>query len=150
MSTRIALVACSKSKMALPAGEKIAARDLYTGTLFCRASAYARAVCEEWYILSAKHGLVAPDTPLTSYDLSLYDLSARRRAIWAAGVMATIDMLYLDTPHTRWLILAGKVYREHIVPRLRGNIEVPLEGLGIGQQIAELNRMLTDLENIDA
>jgi hypothetical protein len=142
----IALVACSKSKVALPAGQRIAASDLYTGTLFKRASAYARAVCDEWYILSAKHGLVTPGEALALYDRSLYNLSTAERRRWADGIVTRIGTLGLNTPRTHWLIFAGKAYREHVVPRLRGDVEIPLEGLGIGQQIARLDRMLEQLE----
>jgi hypothetical protein len=46
----------------------------------------------------------------------------------------------------RYLILAGKAYREHIVPFLKPDaVEIPLEGLGIGEQLAWLNDRLESL-----
>jgi hypothetical protein len=104
----------------------------------------AQATCDTWFILSAKHGLVTPETPLAPYDLSLYDLSASERRMWAEDVVMALDILRLNTPRTHWLILAGKVYREHIVSHLRGEVEIPLENLGIGEQIAKLNRLLSN------
>jgi hypothetical protein len=145
MERTTGLVACSKRKMALPPGSEIAAAQLYAGTLFRRAAAYARAACDDWFILSAKHGLVAPGAPLAPYDRSLHDLGAVGRRRWAEGIVEHIDALLLNTPRTHWLILASLRYREHVVPRLQGEVEIPLEGLGIGQQIAELDRMMERL-----
>ena len=58
MSRKIALVACVSRKTPRP----LPAQDLYVSDWFRKASAYARRVADEWYILSAKHGLVSPDT----------------------------------------------------------------------------------------
>ena len=58
MSRKIALVACVSRKTPGP----LPAQDLYVSDWFRKASAYARRVADEWYILSAKHGLVSPDT----------------------------------------------------------------------------------------
>ncbi len=147
---RIGLVACSKTKASRPAQ----ARDLYTGTLFKRASAYAERMCDVWYVLSAKHGLVHPDTALNPYDVSLYDMSKQQRLEWAANVLAALRELgFFEPPMfhsagemTRWLILAGKRYRKFLVPGLIGErIEIPLAGMGIGQQIEWLDEALLEL-----
>ena len=51
------LVACVKEKLAAPA----AARDLYVSPLFKKEREYAERAGLPWFILSAEHGLVAPD-----------------------------------------------------------------------------------------
>ena len=56
----VGLVACASQKLQRPAP----ARELYVSQLFKKASAYAGLTCDRWYILSAKHGLVHPDTVL--------------------------------------------------------------------------------------
>ncbi len=135
----VALVACSKRK--LP--HRAPARDLYQGTLFRRASAYAKQTCDAWRILSAKHGLVHPDTPLAPYDVYIGDFPARRRRQWARRVLEGLEAAGLM--HCRcWTVLAGKKYRQFLVPGLPGDVWVPLEGLGIGQQIAWLNAVLEE------
>lgn len=45
------------------------AKELYmTSDLFRAQRRYAEAVADDWLILSAKYGLVRPDTEITSYD----------------------------------------------------------------------------------
>lgn len=131
---RIGLVACSKTKADQPAP----ARDLYQGTLFRRASAYAERMSDQWYILSAKHGLVLPTTILDPYDISLYDMSHEERHQWGEDILDALAEV-LPGPCYRWLILAGKRYREHIEPYLGPIVETPLAGLGIGEQISWLS-----------
>lgn len=153
----IGLVACSKSKLDHPAP----ARELYQGTLFQRASAYAERVCGTWYILSAKHGLVEPDKILEPYDVHLQDLTPEDRTGWAMRSMREIALIreyaHVDPQQPaaktlaklyshRWLVLAGRQYRELVVPNLPGQVLVPLGGLGIGEQIAWLSARLMELE----
>jgi hypothetical protein len=52
--TRLGLVGCVKGK--LPAA---AAAELYTSPLFRFRRAYVERTCDSWYVLFAKHGLVA-------------------------------------------------------------------------------------------
>lgn len=56
----VGLVGCASQKLKRPAP----ARELYVSPLFKKASAYAEATCDRWYVLSAKHGLVHPDAVL--------------------------------------------------------------------------------------
>ena len=54
----LVLVGCCEAK--LPGRHRAA--DLYQSPLFRRGRAYAEAAGYEWAILSAKHGLLLPDT----------------------------------------------------------------------------------------
>jgi hypothetical protein len=65
----IVLVACVKSKETRPA----AAKDLYISALFRKERAYADCAGVPWFILSAEHGLVAPDEWLAPYERYLTD-----------------------------------------------------------------------------
>jgi hypothetical protein len=67
VSKKIALVACVSKKASAP----MPARDMYTSDWFRKASAYAARVTDDWYILSAKYGLIAPDTVIEPYDETL-------------------------------------------------------------------------------
>ena len=53
----IYLVACVAAKLDRPAP----ARDLYTSPWFQKARAYVERQGGQWFVLSAKHGLIAPD-----------------------------------------------------------------------------------------
>lgn len=136
---RVALIGCSASK--LPGKHK--ARDLYTGDLFKKSVAYAEATCDRWLILSAFYGLLDPDRVVESYDLALGDLSFQGRCEW--GAKAKAKLLAQFGTGDAIVLLAGRVYRDSLDLQLEevfSRIDVPLEGLGIGEQKAELIRLV--------
>lgn len=143
MATRIGLVACSAGKLTEPAR----ARDLYTSPLFRKASAYAAQTCDAWFILSAKHGLLRPDAILAPYDQKLGDLPALKREDWARQVRAQLarDLRPYRHDQITLVALAGKDYRAALDGVL-WPVEVPMRGLGIGQQLGFLTRELAALD----
>lgn len=138
MPTRVALVSCVKAKQASPAR----AGDLYTSPLFRAFRAFALAHADAWYILSAKHGLLAPDQVVAPYDRSLPAMPKRDRVAWVERVQQRLlDVL---PPGAEVAVLAGVRYREGLVPFLRARgfaVTVPLEGLGMGQQLQRLKQL---------
>jgi hypothetical protein len=133
-SRTIALVSCVKTKQA--EARPFPARELYTSPLFTGMREYAAARTDDWFILSAEHGLVAPDTPLLPYDAYLGNMKVRERKAWAADVLRQLDSQL--RPGDEIMVLAGRQYREHIVPELmkRGHrITVPMQGLGLFKQL---------------
>lgn len=132
----IALVACvgKKKNRPLPAGE------LYDSDWFHKASAYARRTADAWYILSAKYGLVPPERTIAPYDETLNTMPAAARREWALRVLA--DLREVLRPDDRVLMLAGAAYREHLLGPIRQlgcHVEVPMEGLRIGEQLSWLS-----------
>lgn len=94
----------------------------------------------DWRILSAEHGLVAPDHQVVPYERTLNNMPIAARRAWAASLLD--DLLTLATPYNRVIILAGVKYREFIVgPLLAAGItvEMPMEGLKQGEQLAWLS-----------
>ncbi|HZC05096.1 MAG TPA: hypothetical protein VE338_05590, partial [Ktedonobacterales bacterium] len=79
---RIGLVACGKAKL----DHTAPANELYTSPLFRKASAYAAANYDCWYIFSAKHQLLDPHHVIAPYDVTLKEMDATRRRAWAMGV----------------------------------------------------------------
>jgi len=73
----IGLVACSRAK----AASAMPARQLYVSPLFRAASSYAESRYGHgpWFILSPLRGVADPDAGLAPYDLSLRQLSPKRR-----------------------------------------------------------------------
>ena len=139
MAKKIALVACVSRKNSMP----MPARDLYISDWFRKASAYATRVADEWYILSAKHGLVAPDTVIEPYDETLNRMSAAARRTWAGRVSK--DLGRVLQPGNQVVILAGIKYRENLIDPIRKmgcSAEIPMEGLGIGRQLRWLKQQL--------
>lgn len=135
MSKTIALVACVKSKSAQPKP----AKELYTSTLFKGTSAYAREVSDQWFILSAKYGLLKPDQIIAPYEKTLNTMPAAERRAWAQTVIR--DLRKWVNPGDEIIFLAGKRYREYLIPsleRIGCRITIPMEGLTFGKQLSWL------------
>lgn len=129
---RIALVACASQKLKTPAR----AADLYTSPLFRRAREYAEAHADAWYILSALHRLLDPERVTAPYDFTLKECRRREREQWAWRVIS--ELRNAAPPRSHIIILAGKLYREHLeygLTRCGYTVEVPMRGMGIGQQL---------------
>lgn len=133
---RIGLVGCVKQKRDTPAP----ARDLYTSPLFRGARAYVDATCDDWWVLSAEHGLIDPDRPLAPYDRTLATAGRRERERWAAMVLTQIDAeigAVLDGATVE--VHAGMAYHAHGLTAglaIRGaTVELPLDGLSLGHRL---------------
>jgi hypothetical protein len=136
--TTIGLVGCAAGKLKRPAP----ARDLYTSQLFRKASAYAEQHSDRWFILSAKYGLVAPDRVIEPYDARLGHKSGPPIWAWAQDVALTLGHELAGTPDAELLVLAGEQYRTFL-RFVNYPARVPMEGMGIGQQLGYLTRALT-------
>jgi hypothetical protein len=132
---RLLLVTCVKEKLTRPA----AARDLYVAPLFKKEREYAEHSGLPWFILSAEHGLVAPDEWLAPYDRYLPDTPATYREAWGAWVVERLALLTGT--------LSSKVAEVHAEPSyvqsLRGPLTAkggalvePLAGLTMEQRLA--------------
>ncbi|MFE8599822.1 DUF6884 domain-containing protein [Archangium violaceum] len=141
---RVALVACGKTKRATaaPAGE------LYTGALVRMALEYARRTCEQVFILSAKHGVLALDTVVEPYDETLVGRRKFERLAWGERVAARVQQLV--PPPADLLLLAGSMYLEALQKPLlaadRYMYSTPLAGQGIGEQLAWLKEALAEMD----
>lgn len=103
------LVGCVKRKRCFAAP----AKELYKSNLWNYRRAYAERAGCAWYILSAKHGLLAPETVIEPYDLALSWLAAPERREWSRQVLAD---LAVAVPTLRGRIVeihAGKDYAEN-------------------------------------
>jgi hypothetical protein len=127
------LVACVAAKLDRPAP----ARDLYASPWFQKARAYVERQGGAWFILSAKHGLIAPETVIARYDETLGAMKAGARRLWGARVIeAMAEQIDAAAP---LIVLAGRNYRDPLWPQIERRASVPMEGLGIGQQLAWLS-----------
>lgn len=126
MARRIGLVSCSKAKLDTPAR----ARDLYSPSdLFRKASGYCAAAYDDWYILSAKYGLVRPDDQLEPYDVTLKNMTMVEKKRWGEMVARQIR----DLSPAELNAHAG---REYVKPLTDAGLELsePLAGLSIGRR----------------
>jgi hypothetical protein len=143
---RVGLVACAGVKL----DRRAPARDLYVSDLFRKASAYAAATCDEWFILSALHGVVHPDRELDPYNYTLADLPADVRRARVATMATDLTNLLADAGRVELVVLAGANYRAALdqaarTPSWEATVTVPMAGLGIGDQLGWLKRELATL-----
>ena len=130
------LVGCVKRKRS----QSCAARDLYDESPLWRGRrAYAERSGAPWYILSAKHGLLAPNAWIGPYDLALNHLKREERRDWSRNV--------LDELRARFPTLTGKIVECHAGKDYLENgledglrkagavVRRPLAGMGIGVQL---------------
>lgn len=133
------LVSCVSRKRDRP----VAAKDLYTSDWFLKARAYVERSGADWFILSAAHGLVDPETVIAPYERTLNTMGVADRRAWASMVLHQLRTKL--TGVDRVVILAGQRYREFLIDSIRArcpSVEVPLEGMRIGEQLGWLKREL--------
>jgi 5'-3' exonuclease len=133
---RVCLVSCSADKTEFEAN----AEDLYISALFKKSRAWAELAGEPWYILSAKYGMVSPDTSLRPYDTSLKNVSPQERERWGDQVMSQLGKV--ASPPDLVFLLAGSTYSAAILKRLVDagyRVAQPLEGMSIGKRLRWLN-----------
>jgi hypothetical protein len=117
--------------------------------LFAKAKNYATTRCEEWYILSAKYGLLHPDDKIEPYDQTLNSMRPQARREWATRVFTAIQARVQKG--VTIVFLAGERYRESLVQRLEANgytARVPLERVSIGKQLSWLTRFAMESERL--
>ena len=132
-------LSCVSQKQTAPA----AAKDLYISDLFSKARSYIESTGAPWFILSAKYGLVSPDSVIAPYDLTLNKMAIADRRQWAERVLDQVGKQCFDPQ--RIVMLAGARYREFLMPALKTmgvEVYVPMEGLRIGEQLRWLGEQV--------
>lgn len=133
------LISCVSKKRATPAQ----VRDLYISDWFLKARDYVESTRCPWFILSAEHGLVAPNQILAPYERTLNAMRKPERQAWTMRVKAQMENSLAAADHI--VVLAGVRYREFLMDDLRQRaktVEVPMEGLSIGRQLHYLTKAL--------
>ncbi len=131
--TRVFLVGCGKSKVS----KTVAARELYTGSLFTAARRYVESTRSPWFILSAKHGLVHPDKLTAPYEFQLR--TRDQRDLFGRRVFSQIVLDVLPgAGNVKFSVLAGEVYADAVCGQLEAHgfkCEQPLRGLELGYRL---------------
>lgn len=102
---------------------------------------------DKWFVLSAKHGLLCPDDVIEPYETTLNEMGKEERQEWARQVFNRLRSIVRQADVV--VILAGRRYREFLQKDLIDwcrRVEVPMEGLMIGQQLRWLDRKSNDHE----
>jgi hypothetical protein len=140
----VALISCTKSKL----DYACSAEDLYSkSNLFRHSYRYAGTITDKIYIMSAKHGLVDKNTIIEPYDETLLDKNAKEKEEWAKNVIESLAVVS-DLDNDEFLILAGKVYYEKLLPRLK-NYRIPLEGVSLFNRPGVLKDLISKEQAIN-
>jgi hypothetical protein len=132
------LVSCVSQKRI----SEFPAEYLYCSDWFQKARMYVERSKEpgdEWYILSAKHGLLHPLKKISPYNTTLSTMRKSERLEWAQRVIKDLRE-HLD-PSDKVVFLAGKKYREileHGIVTIGCRVLVPMHGMRIGEQLSWL------------
>ena len=132
MLITLGLLACVKSKK--EGFHK--ARDLYESNLFKLGVKYLDLKTDDWYILSAKYGLVHQNQHIKNYNESLNSKNKIQRLAWSKNVWY---QLLPKLKNVKIIILIeGTNYRKDLTERIdQAGIPcwVPLASMGIGNQM---------------
>lgn len=140
---KIVIISCVSKK--LP--HKARARKLYTSPLFKLNLQYAKSLQpDKIFILSAKYGLLDLEQEIEPYNKTLNQMSKKEREMWAHQVLTKLNE-QTDPTNDEFIFLAGKKYREFLVPHLK-HFSVPMKALGIGKQLAWLKQQLQQKPSI--
>jgi hypothetical protein len=128
----VALISCCGEKL----GHAAPARLLYRSQLFRKSVAWAEAHGLPWLVLSAAHGVVAPDDVLAPYDQTLQAMARDDRHAWDRRVAMTLQTRFRDQRPPRLVLLAGQAYAGWL-PTVQGwcQVDQPLRGMQIGQRL---------------
>lgn len=134
---KIALVSCSKNKK----DYNCKADEMYSeSVLFKKVTKYIKnQKYDKWYILSAKYGLVDPETEIETYNVTLNNMKAQEIKEWSLSVAKRFIDMDIDVVD----FYAGQRYRKYLIPLLEQlgiKCNIPLKGLGIGKQLQFLNK----------
>jgi hypothetical protein len=132
---KIALVSWTKVKANYPC----TTREMYQeSSLFKKAVKYIEQQdYDDWYVLSAKYGLLKQNDAIEPYDLTLINMKVSERKKWSELVLDQIKNLKLNIKQIDFY--AGAKYREYLIPVLQQKgilCNVPLQGKGIGEQLS--------------
>lgn len=137
---KIVLISCVKRKR----DHRAKAKDLYTSTLFKLCYKYAQLLNPDAiYILSAKYHLLECAQEIEPYELTLNTMKKAQVQAWAEKVTGQLHKV-ADLQNDKFIFLAGEKYRKYLIPAMN-NYEIPMQGLGLGKQLAwlknETNKM---------
>ena len=134
---KVVLIACSSKKESFPCR----AECMYISPLFKYSLAYAKSIkADSIFILSAKYGLLNLSQTIEPYNVTLNKMSNAAIQNWSKMVYNQLKEK-LEIDNSTFVFLAGNNYKKGLIKYLR-KIELPLEGLRIGEQMQFLKNKI--------
>jgi len=137
MTPEVGLVSCVKTKQ----DSLTKPKELYTSDYYRKMRSYAEKEHDEWWILSAKHGLLDPEgPPIEPYDETLTGAGVGKKHDWAEKVYQELDEAGLLKPDVSLVIHAGQDYYGELLPLIRDRtaveVDIPTKGLSFGETLS--------------
>jgi uncharacterized HhH-GPD family protein len=128
------ILGCVSTKVAGPTR----AKDLYASPLWMKRRRYAESTGKPWFIFSARHGIIEPDSVIEWYDVAMSRLASDEIRRMGEQASEQLSSFVGDLNGRRFEIHAGASYVRALKPALarRGaSLDQPLEGLTFGRQL---------------
>lgn len=144
---QLCIIPCGKKKIwdVEPNQGAITADQAYIGTLHQKSKAYSLMFCDDYRILSAKHGFLAPDNIIAeNYDVS-FSVPSRERIRYSQLAKQAEDqkLFHFD----KIIALTGKKYEPYLEKTFEDGPEIvyPLHGYkGIGYILQALQQAVDE------
>lgn len=134
----IALVGCVKLKT----NHRAPAEQLYISPLFKKTIRFIKSQkYDDWFILSAKYGLIEKDKIIDPYELTLNNFSKLNLKKWSEIIFEEIKEKKLN--HLSFFC-GSKYHNEFLLNLLRQDkidFNLPLFGLTLGQRLSFFNNV---------
>ena len=139
----IGLVSCTKKKRQEPSPPA----ELYMESpYFRKMRAYSEENHDQWFILSAKYGLLEPGgEPVEPYNETLRNATVDEKREWAKDAFKQLQSQELLDKGVTLVVHAGRDYYRELLPLLeetKVEIKIPTEGFAIGEKMAWYNEQL--------
>lgn len=132
----IALVGCCKTKLSYTCE----AKNMYCSSLFKKTKKLIELNSLNWFILSAKYGLIENNKIIDPYDSSLKSFSLNELKKWSFDVYQEIKNRKLNN----LIFYCGSKYHNNYLIELLNNnnicYRIPMKGLSLGQRLSYLNK----------
>ena len=133
------ITGCTKSKLGCDESVIAPAKNMYQGTLFKKVREYAETMKFDYFIISAKYGVLHPDEPIEGYDLQLktkFDIENIRPDVER-------KLKKWISPYDTIVVIAGVNYRK-VLSNLTDKRFVFIKSAGIGDLISLVSKAIPE------
>tara|TARA_Y100000593_G_scaffold13994_3_gene26185 strand:+ start:12439 stop:12846 length:408 start_codon:yes stop_codon:yes gene_type:complete len=116
------------------------AKDLYISSLFKKSKKFVEKFYDNYYILSAKYGLLDKNEYIDNYNLTLNNMDHKKRQLWSIYVAKQISNKI--SKQDQLFILAGSKYYKDLLKYIPNKTNIIMEGMSIGKRLQYLNKKI--------
>jgi hypothetical protein len=114
------------------------AKDLFNSSWFRQCRRYNESQNRNYYIICGKHGLIHPETLMTTYDYSISNLNLKERQQWGKQVVDDLVSVEKLLPGDIVTVFSSEMYFAALLDAFNDldiYSEQPLCSMNMGQQL---------------